>query len=130
MSETTSLVQLQKKRGELENELSSTTQKEAALEKEVKTLEEELAVQLEEKIRAKNTVVERLESTRSDLERRLKELREHPKPSQMLEEALAKEVEPEEEPVEPTEAVDNDEQPQQTDEMKEKHKEDKKRKWL
>jgi hypothetical protein len=93
-------------------------------------LEEELAAQLAEKIKAKNAAVERLESTKSDLERRLKELREHPKPSQIPEEPLAKEAEPEEQPPESTEAADVGEQSQQTDEMKEKHKEDKKRKWL
>jgi len=128
MSET--LVQLHKKRGELESELSSAAQKEAALEKELKTLEEELAAQLEEKIKAKNTAVEKLESAKSDAEKRLSELREHPKSSQVPEEPLVQEADAEEQQQASMEAADIDGQPQQTDEMKEKHKEDKKRKWL
>ena len=129
MSETT-LVQLEKKRNELENELSLTSQKETALEKELKTLEEELAAQLEEQLKAKKTAVEKLESTKSDLEKRLKELRDHPKPWQMPDEPLAKEAEAQELQQEPTEAAHIDEQPQQIFGIKEKHREDKKRKWL
>ncbi len=129
MSET-SLVQLQKKRSELENDLSSASQKEAALQKELKTLEEELANQLQEKIKAKNASVEKLESTKGDLERRLKELREYQEPSPPPAEPVATEVQLQEQPSEATEVASATEESQQTYEVKDRHREDKRRKWL
>jgi len=128
MSETVQLVQLQKRRTELEGELSSLRQKETTLESDVKTLEEEVAAQLEGKIKTQNTILEKLESTKSDLERRLEELQEQPKPSQMPEDPLTKHAETEEQQQkQPIEAADANSQPQQ---FEEKHKEDKKHKWI
>ena len=82
MSATAELEQLQKRRTELENAWKSMEQKEKTLGENIKILEEKLAVQaLEEKIKAKNAALAKLESTKSDLEKKLQAPQEKPKPS-------------------------------------------------
>lgn len=64
----------ERKKVELEDELQLLTEREKALEEDVKTLEVEVAVRkLEEKIKAKQEAVEKLETKKSELEKEMKE---------------------------------------------------------
>lgn len=137
MSETAALEVLQKKRTELENRWSSQLEKQRTLEGDIQTLEEKLHAQLQEKIKTEDTVLEGLESKRKDLEKRLKELQvpEHPESFQMPDEPTTKvEENKEEEQEQPTEmtveAAANESDQWQNEDTKEKHKEEKKRKWM
>jgi len=134
MSETTELVVLQKKRMEMENQWSSQLQKQKTLEGDIKTLEEKLHAQLQEKIKTEDTVLETLESKRKELEKRLEELQERRESSKRLDEpsteiAETKEQAPEQ-PVEMTVTAANDGDHLQNEEAKERRKEEKKRKWM
>lgn len=104
MSATAELEMLQKKRRELENEQTSLEQKEQATKENVRKLFEKLTVQLEEKIKAKNEVIEKLESLKRDLEKRLDELQDNRESSLMPKEARP-EQEVEEKHEESTEQV-------------------------
>lgn len=133
MSETP-LVELQKKRAELENHWSSLLQKEQNLKEDIKALEEKVQAQLEGKIKATDAVLETLGSKRNDLEKRLKELQEHPESSQMPNEPLAQATETNEEThkqliemMAKPPAADNEQL--ENEEIKDKHREEKKRKW-
>jgi chromosome segregation ATPase len=86
MSETIGLSELQIKRRELENELASLSQKEKSLESDLRTLEEKIIDQLKDDIKAKNSVLNNLESRKSDLEKKLSELQGKPAGSQTAEE--------------------------------------------
>jgi len=135
MSETAEIEQLAKKRSKLEDEWSSLVQKERTLEGDVKALEERLAAQLAGKIEAKNPAVERLESTKLDLERRLKELQENAEsyrmPNAPQTEAAEQEEEPQEQPTEMTvEAAADSSYETAEEETKGKSREEKRRKWL
>lgn len=110
-------------------------QKEKTLENDVKALEEKLAAQLATKIEAKNTVVERLESSKQDLERRLKELQENAEsfqtPDTVATEAAEQEEEAQEQPAEMTvEAAVDESQEVAEEETRGRSREEKKRKWL
>jgi chaperonin cofactor prefoldin len=134
MSETP-LAELQKKRTELENHWSSLLQKEKNLKEDVKTLEEKVQAQLESKIKATDVALETLGSKKSDLEKRLKELQEQAGSSQMPNEpwkqsAEINEVTPKQ-PVEMTAKPAVDSVQVETEESKDKHKDEKKRsKWM
>jgi len=138
MSATAELEMLQKKRRELESEQASLEQKEQAMKENVRKLLEKLTAQLEEKIKTKNEVVEKLESLKKDLEKRLNELQDNAESSLM-----PKETKPDPDP-------ENEEKHEETteqvieraralvadggqelpfEEQKERRKEDKKRKW-
>lgn len=135
MSEVAVLEELQKKRTELENHWSSQLQKEKTLEGDIKALEEKVQAQLQEKIKVQGAALETLESKRKDLERRLKELQEQSASSQTLKEPIMEAAEANEEvqeqPAEMTmKAAANDNAQSQTEDTKEKHKEEKKRKWM
>jgi chromosome segregation ATPase len=86
MSETIALSELQIKRRELENELASLSQKEKSLESDLRTLEEKIIDQLKDDIKAKNSVLNNLESRKSDLEKKLSELQGKSAGSQTAEE--------------------------------------------
>jgi predicted RNase H-like nuclease (RuvC/YqgF family) len=63
---------LQKKKAELEFQLHSIEEKEKTLEERARLLEEKLAIQqLEEKLKTKTEVVEKLETKVNELEQRL-----------------------------------------------------------
>jgi len=135
MSETAELEQLAKKRTKLEDDWSSVVQKESTLKDDVKALEERLQAQLASKIEAKNASVERLESTKRDLERRLKELQESPEsfqtPSLPETETAKQEEVQQEQPTEMiVEAVADDSQVIVEEETRGRSREEKKRKWL
>ncbi len=89
MSETAALSELQIKRRELENELASLSQKEKTLETDLRTLEEKIIDQLKEDIKAKKSVLDGLESRKSDLEKKLSDLQGKPAGSQTAEEQPA-----------------------------------------
>jgi len=78
MSAVDTLEQLQKKRTELEDKWASLQQKEKTLEENIKALEEKLTVQLEGKISEKNELLGMLESSKRNLEEKLKELQGKP----------------------------------------------------
>ncbi len=135
MSETVELEQLAKKRTKLEDDWASVVQKESTLKDDVKGLEEKLQAQLAGKIEAKNASVEKLESTKRDLETRLKELQKSPESFQTpntLETETAEQVEEQQEqPAEMVmEAAADDSQEIVEEETKGRSREEKKRKWL
>lgn len=78
MVETAVLNDLQIKRRELENEVASLFQKEISLKGELKKLEEAIIAELEETIKAKKLTLSGLESQKSDLEKKLRELQGNP----------------------------------------------------
>ena len=114
---------LEKKHAELESELQSLTEKEKALNENVKTLEVEVAIQkLEEKIRAKRKSVERLNSKKKKLEKELEE----PETSKITEEPRpedAEKVEGQETDVMVTVAPVESQEPAQSQEEREEKKE-------
>lgn len=129
------LEQLAKKRTKLEDDWSSVVQKEGTLKDDVKALEERLQAQLAGKIEAKNAAVERLESTKRDLERRLKELQESPEsfqtPNMPETETAKQEEEQQDQPAEMiVEAAADDSQVIVEEETRGRSREEKKRKWL
>lgn len=135
MSETTTLVELQKKRNDLENHWSNLLQKEKNLNNDVKTLEEKIQAQLEGRIKATDSSIGTLESTKGDLERRLKELEERSETQAMPNEPVIETVPINEEPQvmlapEAPKAVANEGEVWHSEETKERHKEEKKRKWV
>ncbi len=78
---STELEQIQKKKSELANELRSMEQREKALAEGIKILEEKFAIQeLEEQVKAKRAALDRLESKRKELEKRIKEPQKNPQP--------------------------------------------------
>lgn len=114
LSLSTQLEQFQRKKAELKNELQSMEQREKALGETIKMLEEKMAIQeLEEKVKAKRAVVERLESKKRDLVRRLKE----PQKREPMEVTVSA-------------APAGSQQPKKPEEQKEKQEEKKKRKWF
>jgi hypothetical protein len=134
MSETTTLEAMHKKRSELENHWSSQLQKQKTLEGDIKALEEKVQAQLQQKIKSEDQVLETLESKRKDLEKRLGELQEQHEASQNLNEptteiAEAKE-QPQEQPTDIAATTAGDSDQWQSEEAKEKRKEEKKRKWM
>jgi chaperonin cofactor prefoldin len=74
MSETAMLDELQITRRELENELASLSSKESVLKGGLRKLEEKIIAQLEKAIYAKRLTISGLESQKSDLEKKLREL--------------------------------------------------------
>jgi len=135
MSEKATLEVLQKKRTELENHWSSQLEKQRGLEGDIKALEEKVQAQLQEKIKSEDEVLETLESKRKDLEKRLNELQEQERressrrPDEPTTE-VAETNEQAQEPIEMTVAAANDGNQWQAEEVKERHKEEKKRKWM
>ena len=132
MSETVGLSELQIKRRELENELASLSQKEKTLETDLRTLEEKIIYQLKEEIKAKKMVLSGLESRKSDLERKLRELQGKPAVPQKAEEQPARR-----ETAEPAQQKENDTeltvvayQPEQIQETERSTKKDDKRDWV
>lgn len=114
MSLSTQLEQFQRKKAELKNELQSMEQREKALRETIMMLEEKMAIhELEEKVKAKRAVVERLESKKRDLVRRLKE----PQKREPMEVTVSA-------------APTGSQQPKKPEEQKEKQEEKKKRKWF
>lgn len=68
------LDQIEKKRVELKSELQAIEQRERTLGESIRMLEEKLAIrELEDRVRVKRQAMERLESRKRDLERRLSE---------------------------------------------------------
>lgn len=136
MSETTTLEGLQKKRTDLEDQWSSQLQRQKNLEANIKALEEKVHVQLQEKIKAEDTVLEKLESKRKELEKRSDELQEHREAPQRPDEPSTNTAETkeraQEQPMEMTVTAANpgDQVQLQSEETKERHREDKKRKWM
>lgn len=136
MSATVELEQLQKKRTELENEQASLEQKEQAMKEDVRKLEIKLLVQLEQKIRAKNEVVDKLESMKRDLEKRLEELQENREFSLMPKEPTPEPEVEEKQEVSTEEVIErarvlvaDGSQQVQPEEQKERRKEEKKRRF-
>jgi len=82
MSETKTLSDLQIKRRELENELASLSQTEKMLENDLRMLEGKIIAQLKDEIEAKKSALSGLESRKSDLEKKLSELKGKPAGSQ------------------------------------------------
>lgn len=74
MFETAMLGELQIRRRELENELASLSSKELVLKGGLRKLEEKIIAQLEKAIYAKRLTLSGLESQKSDLEKKLREL--------------------------------------------------------
>jgi len=154
LSLSTQLEQIQKKKAELKNELQSMEHKERALGESIKVLEERMTIHdLEERVKAKRAVVERLEFRKRDLEKRLKEPQKKPEPSPMphrpsptpAPQATEKTEEPQRrEPLEvsvsaapagdqhpkQSAAPAGPQQPKKPEENKEKQEEKKKRKWF
>ncbi len=152
LSVSTQLEQIQKKKAELKNELQSMEHKERGLGESIKVLEEKMMIHdLEERVKAKRAIVERLEFRKRDLEKRLKEPQKKPDPSQMphrptpAPQAADKAEEPQRrEPMEVTvsaapagnqhpkqsAAPAGPQQPKKPEEKKEKQEEKKKRKWF
>lgn len=129
MSETTTLETLNKKRTELENQLSSQLQKQKNIEDDIKALEEKVQAQLQQKIKSQDEVLETLESKKKDLEKRSEELQEHREPTQSLDEPTTDLAETgeqvQEQPAEMAATANTDDQWQN-----EETKERKKRKWI
>ncbi len=136
MSQTAELEQLAKKRTKLEDDWASVVKKENTLKDDVKGLEERLQAQLTGKIEAKNASVEKLESTKHDLEAKLKELQESPESSQTpnmpeTETTVEQQEEPQEQPTEMiVEATTNDSQEIVEEPTRGRSREDKRRRWL
>jgi len=143
LSLSTQLEQIQKKKAELKNELQSMEQKERALGEGIKVLEERMTIHdLEERVKAKRAVVERLEFRKRDLEKRLKEPQKKAEPSPMPHRPTptsapqaAEKVEEHQrrEPMEVTvsAAPAGPQQPKKPEGKKEKQEEEKKkRKWF
>jgi peptidoglycan hydrolase CwlO-like protein len=127
MSAIEELEQLQKKRTELENKQASLEHKEQEMKEHVRKLEIVVAALLEKKIKAKNAALGKLESTKKDLEKRVKELQEN------REASLTEEVEEEKE-VSTEQVIDyapalviGRSQPLQPEQENENRKEEKKR---
>ncbi|TRO50330.1 hypothetical protein E2P71_10880 [Candidatus Bathyarchaeota archaeon] len=78
MSEAATLVELQIKRRELENELASLSETEKLLKSDLRTLEARIIQQLKAEIEAKKSALNCLESRKNDLEQKLNELQENP----------------------------------------------------
>ena len=154
MSVSTQLEQIQKKKAELKNELQSMEHKERGLGESIKVLEEKMMIHdLEERVKAKRAIVERLEFRKRDLEKRLKEPQKKPEPSPVphmptptpAPHGAEKTEEPQRrEPMEVTvsaapagnqhpkqsAAPAGPQQPKKPEEKKEKKEEKKKRKWF
>ena len=67
----------------MENELASLSQTEKYLKNDLKTLEEKIIEHLEKDIKAKKLVLNGLKSRKSDLEKKLSDMRGNPSDSQM-----------------------------------------------
>jgi hypothetical protein len=132
MSET-ALETLHKKRTELENHWSSQLQKQRTLEDDIKALEEKVQVQLQQKIKTEDQVLDTLEAKRKDLEKRFGELQEQQAASQGPEEPITENAEAkeqvQEQPMEMT-ASASDAPQEPNEETRGSRKEEKKRKWM
>jgi len=84
------LGELQIRRRELENELASLSSKELVLKGGLRKLEEKIIAQLEKTIYAKRLTLSGLESQKSDLEKKLRELQGNQVDMQKPEEPCAK----------------------------------------
>jgi chromosome segregation ATPase len=89
MIATITLIGLQIKRRELENELASLSQTEKLLKSDLRTLEGKIIDQLKAEINTKKSALNGLESRKSDLEKKLSELQENLEGSQTAEEQPA-----------------------------------------
>lgn len=133
MSETATLETLYKKRTELENQWSSKLQKKKTLEDDIKALEEKVQAQLEQKIKSEDTALETLESKKKELEKRLEELQEKQETPQSIEEPTTiPAANPEPVPEQPIEvaATANFDNQWSNEDTRDKHKEEKKRRWM
>jgi hypothetical protein len=72
--EAAMLADLEIKRRQLENELTSLSSKERVLIVDLQKLEEAIIAELSEKIKAENMILSDLEAMKSDLEAKLREL--------------------------------------------------------
>jgi len=90
MVETAILSELQIRRRELENELASLSTKELAIKGDLQKLEEEIIAELEETIKEKKLTLNGLESQKSDLEKKLRELQDNRANAQTPEESFAR----------------------------------------
>jgi hypothetical protein len=133
MSETATLEVLQKKRTELEDQWSSKLNKQKVLEGEIKALEEKVQSQLQEKINSEDSLLQTLESKKKELENRSVELQGHQetdqKPSESLTAVTATNEQVQEQPVEMTTTVAAEGDHVQNDEIKERHREERRRRW-
>ncbi len=134
MSETATLEVLHKKRTELEDHWSSQLHKREVLEGEIKTLEEKVQAQLQEKIKSEDSALETLESKKKELENRSEELQERremgQKPDESLTAAAEGKDQVQEQTLDMTEMAAAEGDEALNEETKEKHREEKKRKWV
>jgi septal ring factor EnvC (AmiA/AmiB activator) len=81
MSVSAAIEQSEKKRAELNNELTLLEQKMQATIEEMRTIEEELTAKLEEKVKEKRAASEKLESQKRNMEKQLEDLQNSQEPT-------------------------------------------------